>query len=73
MRHPVRAAGSGGAWNTPTGCAVRSSRRPPGWGRRADWSRSFAETLTADRLGSEPIYDTLRRRMLERAGREGVP
>ncbi|MFD7925935.1 ClC family H(+)/Cl(-) exchange transporter [Streptomyces sp. NPDC059742] len=27
----------------------------------------FAATVTADRLGSEPIYDTLRRRMLERA------
>ncbi|WP_051774356.1 ClC family H(+)/Cl(-) exchange transporter [Streptomyces sp. NRRL S-237] len=26
----------------------------------------FAATVTADRLGSEPIYDTLRRRMLER-------
>ncbi|WP_327387391.1 ClC family H(+)/Cl(-) exchange transporter [Streptomyces sp. NBC_01207] len=33
----------------------------------------FAATVTADRLGSEPIYDTLRRRMLERARREGVP
>ncbi|MFJ6050620.1 ClC family H(+)/Cl(-) exchange transporter [Streptomyces sp. NPDC092307] len=27
----------------------------------------FAATVTADRLGSEPIYDTLRRRMSERA------
>ncbi|WP_327260633.1 ClC family H(+)/Cl(-) exchange transporter [Streptomyces sp. NBC_01232] len=27
----------------------------------------FAATVTADRLGSEPLYDTLRRRMLERA------
>ncbi|MFE5806997.1 ClC family H(+)/Cl(-) exchange transporter [Streptomyces sp. NPDC056491] len=27
----------------------------------------FAATVIADRLGSEPIYDTLRRRMLERA------
>lgn len=27
----------------------------------------FAATVTADRLGSEPVYDTLRRRMLERA------
>ncbi|WP_051782618.1 MULTISPECIES: ClC family H(+)/Cl(-) exchange transporter [unclassified Streptomyces] len=27
----------------------------------------FAATVTADRLGGEPIYDTLRRRMLERA------
>ncbi|MFD5409027.1 ClC family H(+)/Cl(-) exchange transporter [Streptomyces nojiriensis] len=27
----------------------------------------FAATVTADRLGSEPIYDSLRRRMLERA------
>lgn len=26
----------------------------------------FAATVTANRLGSEPIYDTLRRRMLER-------
>ncbi|MFJ7778632.1 chloride channel protein [Streptomyces yangpuensis] len=27
----------------------------------------FAAAVTADRLGSEPVYDTLRRRMLERA------
>ncbi|MFJ7587659.1 ClC family H(+)/Cl(-) exchange transporter [Streptomyces sp. NPDC097617] len=27
----------------------------------------FAATVTADRLGSAPLYDTLRRRMLERA------
>lgn len=27
----------------------------------------FAAAVTADRMGSAPIYDTLRRRMLERA------
>lgn len=27
----------------------------------------FAAAVTADRLGGEPVYDALRRRMLERA------